>query len=308
MSTMKISVVIPAYNSAEFLPMAIESALKQSYPPHEVIVVDDGSTDDTREVVARYPVRYIAQENRGLSGARNTGIRHAAGEWIALLDADDWWHPDKLEAQAQIADHADLVYTALTCAYPDGTMSPARHVAAQDLWPSLIYFNSVGPSSVIIRKSALIDFGMFDVNLRACEELDLWFRMVRKARFASVPEPLTYYRIHAGTITSDPARMLSGFKTVFDRHLPRRWVFRRARAYSRQYHHAAVSFREQGSYGRSTAHSLRSLLRWPSPLWMPERFLVPVITLKHAIAMQIRRRGESRRDTPHARPRILIDK
>src|SRR6185295_19151753 len=94
---MKISVIIPAYNQARWLPECIESALQQTLTAHEIIVVDDGSTDDTREVVSRYPVRHIYQKNAGVSAARNRGIQEATGEWIALLDGDDYWLPRKLE-------------------------------------------------------------------------------------------------------------------------------------------------------------------------------------------------------------------
>src|SRR5437016_10401011 len=101
MSEPLISAVIPSYNYGHFITDAIESALGQTYPHVEIIVVDDGSTDDTREQLAPYSERvcYIHQENGGLSAARNTGIRAAKGEWIALLDADDVWHPRKLELQ-----------------------------------------------------------------------------------------------------------------------------------------------------------------------------------------------------------------
>src|ERR1019366_6906368 len=96
-----VSVVIPAYNYGRFVTEAAECALNQTYRPLEVIVVDDGSTDDTRQRLAPYldRIQYVYQENRGLSAARNTGIRHARGEWIAFLDADDFWHPQKTTVQ-----------------------------------------------------------------------------------------------------------------------------------------------------------------------------------------------------------------
>src|SRR5690242_14754403 len=111
MTSPLVSVVIPAYNYGRFVGEAVDSVLAQSYPHVETIVVDDGSQDDTRERLAHYGnrIRYIYQQNQGLPAARNTGIRHSSGELIAFLDADDTWHPRKLEIQVRcLTDRPDL--------------------------------------------------------------------------------------------------------------------------------------------------------------------------------------------------------
>ena len=109
-----ISVVIPAYNAAHFLPRCLKSVFAQTLKPAEVIVVDDGSTDDTAAVAAALGARVIGRQNGGISAARNTGIQNASGQWIALLDADDLWAPEKLERQvACIRPETVLVYTGI---------------------------------------------------------------------------------------------------------------------------------------------------------------------------------------------------
>ena len=106
----KVSILIPSYNNAHYLPQAIDSALNQTFQDFEIIIIDDGSTDNTREIVERYlkrapdKIRYIYQDNQGLARARNTGLRHARGEYVALLDADDVWLPARLEETVKILD------------------------------------------------------------------------------------------------------------------------------------------------------------------------------------------------------------
>src|SRR5918993_3738999 len=122
-----VTVVIPCYNQAHFLTEAIESVLSQSYPNFEVVVVDDGSTDDTSEVASRYPqkVRLIRQENRGLAGARNTGIGHARGEYLVFLDADDRLLPKALEVGIeQLEAHPECAFVSGHCRWISGDGSP----------------------------------------------------------------------------------------------------------------------------------------------------------------------------------------
>src|SRR5690242_5171951 len=128
---MKISAVIPTYNHERYLPFALDGALRQTRPLDEIIIVDDGPKDQTRQLVARYgdQVRYIYQDNAGLSAARNAGMRAATGDWVAFLDADDGWLPDKIRWQEEVARRtpaAVLVYNRALFLQPDGstTLSP----------------------------------------------------------------------------------------------------------------------------------------------------------------------------------------
>jgi glycosyltransferase involved in cell wall biosynthesis len=167
-----VSVVIPAYNAARYVGGAIESARSQSIPPLEIIVVDDGSKDDTAEVVDRYPppVRLIRQANRGPSAARNRGCFEARGAWLALLDADDKWFPSKLERQLTLA-HDPRVGLIHSC-YP-GTDTPDK-MTFDDLWKR----NWICTSSVLVRRTAFCQVGGFDEDLTFAEDYNLWLRLV----------------------------------------------------------------------------------------------------------------------------------
>jgi glycosyltransferase involved in cell wall biosynthesis len=181
---MDISVIIPTWNRADRLADAIESVHGQSVAVHEVIVVDDGSTDNTREMVARRfgGVRYIYQENRGVSSARNAGIRFATGDWIALLDSDDRWLPDKLERQQELIRahpgyklcHSDEIWIR------NGKRVNAMKKHAKQggrIFRHCLPLCVISPSAVIIQRSIFSDIGLFDESLPACEDYDLWLRI-----------------------------------------------------------------------------------------------------------------------------------
>src|ERR1700721_439220 len=145
---MKISVVIPTINHAHWLPESVESALNQTLKPHEVIVVDiaGGSKDNTKEVVARYPVRYLTQPDRGVSDARNHGIRNSSGDWVAFLDSDDYWLPRRLELQmAAIKDEA-FGYCATTRFYQDGHTEDMEYYNVPEALSVLRHHNFIDTS------------------------------------------------------------------------------------------------------------------------------------------------------------------
>jgi glycosyltransferase involved in cell wall biosynthesis len=210
-----VSVIVPTYNYAHFVTEAVDSALAQSYPHREIIVVDDGSTDDTRSVLAPYGdrVRYLHQENQGLSGARNTGIRAAEGEYIALLDADDAWHPRKLELQvAYLRDHPEVglvgasLFTDRRLCWPE--IGDLSSVAADTYrLEELVGKMRFGPSSVVMRRSCLDEVGLFDPTLRCVEDRDLWVRFASRFRVAMLHAPLLWYRQHPASLSTKAASM-----------------------------------------------------------------------------------------------------
>jgi glycosyltransferase involved in cell wall biosynthesis len=199
-----ISVIIPALNRAMYVSRAIDSVLAQKYTDYEIIVVDDGSTDDTRKVLAPYldTIHYIYEPNRGVSAARNTGIRSAQGEWIAFLDSDDRWLPTKLQRQMEcIRDTgADVCFTRsdpgedyLRPIRADGvkTSTPAGHRLAQDpLRLLLLESGGLFVQTMLIERDLLQRIGGFDESLRVAEDTRLIYTLAFLVPFGFVDEPL----------------------------------------------------------------------------------------------------------------------
>jgi glycosyltransferase involved in cell wall biosynthesis len=218
----RVSIVIPAYNAASYLNAALDSVLRQTFDGWEVILVDDGSTDNTSELVAlRQEVfanrlKYIRQDNRGLPAARNTAVRHSASEFIALLDADDVWCEKRLERSVTALD-----------SHPEAGLahSPVYRIDAQgkifeNPWrPPLKYLSGniarhiytrrahILCPTVTFRRQCLERAGMFDETLRATEDRDLWFRIARDYPVVYIDEVLAYYRITPTAMSRDPNRM-----------------------------------------------------------------------------------------------------
>jgi glycosyltransferase involved in cell wall biosynthesis len=216
-----VSVVLPTYNRCQWLPQAIASVLGQTYAPLELIVVDDGSTDETPVLLKAYgsDIRVIRQANTGVSGARNTGIRAAEGELIALLDSDDQWLPEKLEHQVaffQASRQAMICQTEEIWIRNGKRVNPKkRHRKFSGMiFEKTLPLCLVSPSAVMIRTALFREVGLFDENLPACEDYDLWLRICWKYpvhlirmplivkhgghpdQLSAMPE-LDKYRIHA---------------------------------------------------------------------------------------------------------------
>ena len=168
---MKISVVIPAYNAARFLPRCLESVFAQTLKPLEVIVVDDGSTDNTAAVAEELGATVLRRPNGGPGAARNAGIQFASGEWIALLDADDLWAAEKLERQAAcIRPETVLVYTGVRNFDDHGTHGEEPAIDAIAARKMLRYRNPIATSSVLMRRKAALADGGFREEIQSCED------------------------------------------------------------------------------------------------------------------------------------------
>jgi glycosyltransferase involved in cell wall biosynthesis len=273
-----VSVVIPTYNYGRFIIQAVESVLAQTHPRIEVIVVDDGSTDDTRVRLAPYGdrIRYIYQENEGLSAARNCGIRHATGEWIAFLDSDDTWHPRKIELQMRASTRnpdARLIATAsrmeFTEVWPD--INGANSVPLVDITLSdLIIRSRFSPSSVLLHRNCLDSSDPFDVELRSVEDRDLWLRIATRFRIIKIDLALVYSRIHGGNMSSAASRMEQYEHLVLTRafanisSLRSRLLLRR-KSFSYASFSCAWMHREAGMPGVALLRLIRSFLLWPFP-------------------------------------------
>lgn len=196
-----ISVIIPTYNRAAMVTDAIDTVLAQTYRPSEIIVVDDGSTDETPETLSAYQrnITVIRQPNQGVSAARNRGIRAASGEFIALLDSDDYWLPSKLATQVSyFRDHPDIYIcqTEETWIRNGARVNPKRR---HQKYGGLIFEKSlplclISPSAVMIRKSLLDTVGLFDESLPACEDYDLWLRITWRYPVGLIETPLIVKR------------------------------------------------------------------------------------------------------------------
>jgi len=215
----RVSVVIPAYNHGAFLPEAIESVLAQTHPAHEIIVVDDGSTDETFEALQPYlpHIHYLYKRNGGTSTALNAGIRRATGDWICWLSADDLFLPDKLEKQlAFVKAHPNvgLVYTDFYVIDhdPDKILSretppeyPDRETWTRVLLATNCLFNG---ATTMIRTSLFYQAGLYVPELLHSQDYNMWIRLSRICDFGYLREPLGKYRWHAGNEShrADPNR------------------------------------------------------------------------------------------------------
>ncbi len=191
-----ISTIVPTFDRAPQLERALASVEAQTLQPGELIVVDDGSTDRTPEMLAeRFPAaRYLHQENRGVSAARNRGIEAARGEWIALLDSDDEWLPEKLERQlaALGASDAKICHSDEIWIRNGRRVNPGRRHAkcSGRIFRDCLPLCAISPSSVVIHRSVLEEVGSFDEQLPACEDYDMWLRVTARHPVLLVDEPL----------------------------------------------------------------------------------------------------------------------
>jgi glycosyltransferase involved in cell wall biosynthesis len=199
----RVSVIIAAYNYGRYLDGALDSVLAQTFPNWEAIVVDDGSTDDTSEVIRPYladpRIRYQRTDHLGAAGARNTGIRNTCGELVAILDADDSWLPTKLERQVELFCRdagVGVVYAGRAVIDEQGKPEAWREHRFHRGWvlPSLFGNNFVCFSSAVIRRAALDDVGLLDMRCALSEDYDLLLRVAQRYRFDYVDEPLVVYR------------------------------------------------------------------------------------------------------------------
>jgi len=224
----RVSVVITTYNYEQFVAAAIESVLRQTVRPDEIVVVDDGSTDGTAAVVARYAgrgVRYIRQANAGAGAARNRGIRETRGDLIAFLDADDRWLPDKLARQlAHLRRYpaAGLVTGGEWQVFGAGrppVRVRRRPAPAARLYPRILIENLIGnPSLTLVRRACFAGVGGFDETLPLGQDWEMWIRIARTYRIGVIDAPLIDFTQHEGSLTAGK---------VAERHRSNRVIRRR---------------------------------------------------------------------------------
>ena len=213
----RVSVLIPVYKGEAFIARAIESALSQTHPDVEIIVVNDGSPDNSSRVLAPYllrpNVRYIEKVNGGVASARNAGLAIATGQYVALLDQDDAWYPDKLARQVAVLNarpdvalvHGDVTYIgADNEVLPHDPHFPAK--VEGRCFNQLFMANPVMACTAIFRRCVVDEVGRFDDGIAFSDDYDLWLRIARHHAIAYIDEPLALYRIHG----SNESRKIAG--------------------------------------------------------------------------------------------------
>jgi glycosyltransferase involved in cell wall biosynthesis len=274
----QVSVIIPSYNSARFVAQAVDSVLAQTYPDFEVIVVDDGSTDDTQVVLAAYSgrIRYIRQENRGLAGARNTGFLASRGDYLLFLDSDDLIHPDKLALHVSLMEAepaSGLVYSAWQQINADGTqvlgeVRPNRQgQLLKELLRRHFFFFA---SAAVLRRECLERVGLFDESLQWSEDADMWLRLARAGyAFGYIDLPLVQYRIHEDSMTANTspeqvqAWLASLDKFFADPDLPDEIRALEGEAYSILHYETAARYYRAGQIELGQDQIRKAILRRP---------------------------------------------
>ena len=216
----KVSVIIPTYNRANYVGEAIESVLAQTYQDYEIIVVDDGSTDNTREVVQKYSdrMKYLYQDNRGEPGGRNTGILVSQGEYLVFLDSDDLLMPTKLEEQVAFLDsnpEIGVVYSDTYLCDETGRLLGlqsdivSHRLQSGNIFEELLRGGFIPINSAMVRRACLDDVGLFDEARPMSPDWELWLRVAQRYNFAYQNWPLAVYRIHSAMVSRDSQTRIS---------------------------------------------------------------------------------------------------
>jgi glycosyltransferase involved in cell wall biosynthesis len=224
---MKISVIIPNYNYARYLDQAIESVLAQSYENVELVVVNNGSTDNSLEVLAKYrnKIHLINQPNLGQSGARNSGLSVSSGEYISFLDADDFWEPNKLEMQISLMnDSTQLVYCGIS-PFKDPGNEKLQSVLPKYRGSCTNYFIDLpgasivlsGESTALFSRDLLQKVGLFDAELNSTAGWDFFRRCSLLTRFDFVSEPLVNYRLHSSNMSNSNNQVILDMRRAYSK-------------------------------------------------------------------------------------------
>jgi glycosyltransferase involved in cell wall biosynthesis len=288
----KVSVVIPAYNAMTYLPETVKSVLQQTFTDYEVLIINDGSSDQIVEWVSQVTdprVRIVSQQNQGVSAARNTGIAQAQGEYIAFLDADDLWEPTKLEKQLRCLEanpSVGLVYT--WTALIDQFGQPTRRVWVSHVegkvWEQIVVDDMIsnGSSPMVLRR-CFETAGVFDPNISSSEDRDMWTRIAAHYPFAVVKEFLTLYRRHPHNTTNKRQKMIQDLRQVIEKTFqsaPLELLYLRNRSYGVMNLFQAWNSIDERNYKEAMHFRQQALLHHPQL-----RYSEKCLRLSFAIAM-----------------------
>ncbi|MES2390783.1 MAG: glycosyltransferase [Acidobacteriota bacterium] len=286
--TPRVAVIIAVYNGAADIAECIHSVLAQTLPAAEILVIDDGSQDNSAAIASSIPgVKVFSIPNAGVSEARNWGLRLATAEWVAFLDHDDVWMPDKLEKQMQL-----LAANPEASACATGTQAFRQTAAGRvilghnspmprNVDRELQFRNIFTPSTVVVRREFSLSVGGFDNTLRSAEDWDHWLALSHGGcKFIACPEPLVAYRMHATNISNDSVRMYNGEMQTFERRIAPR-LHPLVRPFRRRFMKgvflAGVALSDRPQNLPCLGTMLRSLLACPVGHWVRYRILAVIL-------------------------------
>lgn len=280
----RVSVIVPVYNGENYIASAIQSVLAQTYADWELIAVNDGSTDNSQNILTSFEseprVRVINQKNRGLAAARNAGIAVASGEFVGLLDGDDEWRPRFLEEMLALAaanSSRAVFYCCAQCMDSTGEDLPqlagAKSVKPAEMYRTLLDANFIIPSTVMMKRDVLLNAGGFDQTqpaMNGCEDWDLWLRLSPTCDFIGTTQCLARYRIHAGSMSTDLRAMQRAKRTVVEKHFgpedseSESWSVEKRQAYGGLYRNSALAaLTRQGDWAASQTFLAKALISNP---------------------------------------------
>lgn len=268
-----VSVVIPTYNRASVLPRAVDSALDQTYDNVEIIIVDDGSTDNTSDVIAAYDQERLTaislESNRGAPHARNVGIERADGEYISFLDSDDEYEPTRIATLVSVLrsapDNCAGVFHSYVVRTENGvrrtSRAPNHLIGAEEIRDENIIG---GLSCTMFKRDVLVDVGLFDESLPSAQDYDLYLRVLDDRTMRGVDEFLSVYHVTEGSISNDPRRMIAGQKELERKHDDRL----SANLRSRQRYSRFFLYANEGEFAKARAELREAIRTYPrNPLY-----------------------------------------
>lgn len=280
----KVSVIIPTYNCAQYISEAIDSVLQQTYQDFEILIIDDGSHDTTREIVKRYAakhsnkIRYFFQENKGPAAARNKGLRESGANYIALLDADDLWLPNRLKEGVSILDQmpdVGLVHSATIRIDENGKFLEKPKRNSRFLSGSIAKFlltrkAHISSPTVLFKKECIEKAGYFDENPQCIgvEDRDLWIRIAKAYKIFYIPQALAYYRIHKRSLSNNSEKALQGKYYVINKYCAdNEYSGLRKVSLARIHKESGDEFLNNRRLVESKEHYLKSIALWPFDPW-----------------------------------------
>jgi glycosyltransferase involved in cell wall biosynthesis len=270
----RVSVIVPTYNRGQYIAQALESVFAQTFRDYEIIVIDDGSTDNTQEILKNFEgrIRSLYQENQGISKTRNRAIKESTGEFIAFLDSDDFWEPIKLEEQVKILDsHPDvgIVYARMPIINENGEtigMKPAG-VSGRNFRELLQVWGDLPTSTVMTRRVCFEKVGLFEPDLEPMEDIDMWIRIARYFELYEVENKvLAYYRRHEEQVTKNKSKVYTGLVRIYTKiynaypEAPKDLMIKRI--VENQYLLAKVNYHDR-QYKNAFSNAIAAIMRYP---------------------------------------------